>query len=62
MGGPNLSSSPIIVEKIHTQFCRPKGILLRFMEPLNNNKGIYVCKLERIFNKRTNNYSQWCDT
>jgi len=32
------------------------------MEPFNNTKGIYVCKLVCNFNKRTNNYSQWCDT
>lgn len=61
MDGHHLGSSHIIVGKLHTQFCRPMGILLHFMEHFNNMKGIHVCKLVCVFNKRTNTYSQWCE-
>lgn len=60
--GHHLSSSRIIAEKFHAQFCRPKGILMHFMEPFNNMKSIILTYLPASKNnKGTNNYSQWCD-
>lgn len=59
MGGHCLSSSHIIVGKTSHTVLQTLRILLHFMEPFNNMKGIDVCKLVCIFNKRIDNYSLW---